>query len=481
MAVINYKIETNKGVVEGKAGRLEGNKVFLGIPYGKAPVHNLRFMPPVEVDPWEGVKNCQNEAMAPMQSYRPGETFPVSEDCLTVNVYTSAKEDTDKLPVLVWIFGGGFTGGRSNDPEFDGEVLAERGAVVVTINYRVNIFGFFSTTELEERTGKAQNNGILDQQMALRWVKENIERFGGDSQHVMIFGQSAGGVSVRMHLVSEYSKGLFTSAVVESGGGLNEADLVRPKEEFQELCQECLNRVGWTLDDVLTKSAQEVLDTMLPMAQEILQRREVALFQPFVDAYTLKEVPGVSISKGEYHDVPVICGTVAGDSWMFSRKVRAELRTEGQFKGFALSPGQAWGCNQLKRHDKPIRTYYMDRKQPEREQHWSHGAPPFGANTPHGSEIVYLFGTLEVRGQGFEAIDYKIADMMQQYFLNFAAKGDPNGEGLPDWPLFGDEHETLHITDQGIRVENVVSDKDEERAIQYTMEHPGMLSSLENF
>ena len=174
-------------------------------------------------------------------------------------------------------------------------------------------------------------------------------------------------------------------------------------------------------------------------AHALLAGKELALFQPFVDGVTLTDVPGASVARGEWQDVPVICGTMAGDSWMFSRKVRGEAPDPRCFRGFALSTGQPWGRRALELGRRPIRIYFMDRTQPTKEDKtYTHGAPPFGASTPHGTEIAYLFGTLPVRAQGHTEFDYALADQMRRYWVNFAASGDPNGAGLPEWPAYTD-------------------------------------------
>lgn len=479
-----YTVNTKAGKVRGIAGRMNGNTVYLGVPYAEVPIGAQRFTPPQPLKPWDGVRECNRMSPASMQLLRPGDTFAVAEEgCLTLNIFTPAKTREERLPVLFWIFGGAFKGGTNSDPEFDGEAFAKKGAVVVSINYRVTTLGFFSTKETERRTGCAVNAGLLDQIVALQWVQENIAAFGGDPDRVTIFGQSAGGVSVRMLLVSPLAKGLFSRAIVQSGGGLNEADLVRPKDEYQQLCSDCLAHVGWTEDDVFTRNAHEVTEVLEKAAHELLAGRELALFQPFVDGVTLTDVPGVSIARGEWQDVPIICGTMAGDSWMFSRKVRADVTDKACFRGFALSTGQPWARRALELGRNPIRVYFMDRTQPPKEQRsYTHGAPPFGATTPHGSEIAYLFGTLAIRGLAHTEFDYELSEQLQQYWVNFAATGDPNGVGLPAWPEYTEpERLSLHIGDEGIHAENLVQNKTEERVVTFTMEHPGMLCSLEGF
>lgn len=473
---------TSYGRAEGIVGKNMEVSVFRGVPYAKPPVGELRFHPPIDPEGWEGIRRFDAFSKSCIQSKWPGDDgMDTEEDCLALNIYTPAATEKDCLPVLFWIYGGAFRGGSGASPEFDGESLAARGAVVVTFNYRCSALGFFSTRALERRTGFAGNLGILDQIAALRWVQMNIAAFGGDPERVTVFGQSAGGISVRILLTSPLAKGLFSRAIVQSGGGLNEADPIRTKEEYQELCQQCVDALGWAVEDLLYGNAEEMQAKLEAAAREVLAGREVALFQPFLDGVSLKEVPGKAIARGEYADVSIICGTVAGDSWMFSRKVRDQIEDPACFRGFSLSPSQSWGRRQLELGRAPIYTYYMDRKQPPREMHFRRGAPPYGDFAPHSTEIAYVFGTLAARRQAHTKWDYQISEQMQQYWVNFAAVGNPNGPNLPEWPAYTETHQTLHIGDDSIAAEEAVQNAAEDRVITYTMEHPGLLESLEGF
>jgi carboxylesterase type B len=192
----------------------------------------------------------------------PDESFEISEDCLYLNVFTPAESRDESLPVLFWIYGGGFSGGRTSDPEFYGEQLCEEGAVLVTISYRCGPLGFFNLPELEKK-GFGGNLGLMDQVAALKWVQENIAQFGGDPTRVLVHGQSAGGMSTRMQLTDPMAQGLFSRAVIQSGGGFNEADLVRPYDEFTGICASSLEHIGCTLDDAMKMDAAEFTQTML--------------------------------------------------------------------------------------------------------------------------------------------------------------------------------------------------------------------------
>lgn len=474
--------QTTCGIVRGvPAESNPEHTVFRGIPYAKPPVGDLRFAPPAAPDPWEGERFCGTFSPACIQNmhHLPG-GGGVSEDCLYLNVFTPAKSAGEKLPVLFWLFGGGFAGGSSGDPEFDGEAMNQLGAVVVTINYRCAMFGFFTLPELVERNGFAGNVGLLDQIAALEWVRDNIEAFGGDPDRVLVFGQSAGGISTRMLLCSPAARGLFSRAVIESGGGLNEADLVRPRDEFTQLCQEAVRYAGYTFEDLMSADALELHAALWKGAKETAVSHEINYFQPFVDGRTLTRVPGESIAEGDYMDIPIINMTVAGDAWMFTRKVREGLGDNmNYYRAFSYSPSQAWGQVQVEKGRTPIYTAYMERTQPMDSRR---KAGVYGAQTPHGSEVAYVFGTLDKRSSSFDAPEKEISRMLTSYWVNFAATGDPNGPGLPYWPLYTKETPfALHVGDEGVQAGQLVLTEDEQHVLDYTKAHPGMLCSLEGF
>lgn len=479
------KATTRYGVVTGKQSGRGAVSEFLGIPYAKPPVGELRYAAPQAPEAWDGEKACTEFGPSCIQPAPHGGalTYEISEDCLYLNVFTPAQRAGEKLPVLFWIYGGGFTGGSSADPEMSGERLCEKGVVVVTVNYRCGVMGFMALPELEQKNGRVVNAGILDQIAALHWVQENISAFGGDPARVLIFGQSAGGMSVRMLLTSPLTHGLFSRAVIHSGGGLNEADPIRPKQAYMDLCRKTMEYLGWTFADMMTRDAVEISEKMMKAVREAASFDEVGYFQPFLDEYSLLEVPGKRIARGEYPDLPILCGTVAGDSWMFSRKVRSQLPEHAYFRGFSYAPSQAWAQWQVKNGRTPIYTYYMERRQPPRPMTgFRRGGPPYGAETPHGSDVAYVFGTLDVRKLAYEPLDYEISEAMMTYWTNFAKTGNPNGAGLTPWPVYTAQTPyAMYFGNEGWKAENIVLSRQEQRTLEYTQAHPGLLTSLEGF
>lgn len=477
------KVKTNYGVVVGVDGENPNLTVFKGIPYAKPPIGKLRFAAPEEPEYWSDEKLCDiwpnvsiqrrkrpGAAEDDPQGDKPWGTF--SEDCLYLNIWTSAKNTEEKLPVMFWIHGGGFNGGWSAEPEFRGEKLAESGIILVTINYRCGVFGFAAHPELSARSpyGTSGNYGILDQIMALQWVKDNIAGFGGDPECVTIFGQSAGGISCRILLCSPLCQGLFKRAIIQSGGGLNAADPTRPVEELGDITKRAMELLGWGIEDLLERDPEEIDMKLKEAASEATNKKELFIFQPCIDGYSIKEIPEKSIADGNYANVDIICGSVLGDSWMFSRKVRHLLEENPvALRAFSYSPGIAWGQHQINERRNLIRTYFFERDQGN-------------GQTPHSSDIPYVFGTMNAREHVITAHDMKLSEIMLTYWSNFAKSGDPNANGLPYWPLFTEVTPlAMHLTDTDYCAEDILEGIEAKRVMVYTQKHPGMLESLEDF
>jgi para-nitrobenzyl esterase len=485
------KIKTSSGILDGC--RENGNiDVFRGVPYAQPPVGDNRFRRAIELVTPDEERDCTCFRPACVQEqFGNAVAFPTSEDCLYLNIWAPA-ENKSGLPVMFWIFGGGFNNGSAADPDFDGRNMAARGVVLVTVSYRIGVLGFLAHPSLsaDDADGLSGNYGLTDQILALQWVKKNITAFGGNPDNITIFGQSAGGISCRMHLVSPLSRGLFRHAIIESGGGLNEADPVRPVGEYMEIVREIMKRLGWSEDVLKTASPEQLNHEMQRMSREVLGPKELFFFQPVIDDYVLLDVPGNSIAKGEYdRNADIICGTVLGDSWMFSRKVREQIGDDpARAKGFAMSPFASFAKNNVMRGFPAIHTYFMDRVIPDPLDPASlgpfphNGKGPGGNNTtPHGSEIQYVFGTYAEKPRKWEEYDTRLSEAMMSYWVNFAAKGDPNGEGTENWTPYTDSSpKTMQFGNNGWNMRTLPDTEEGKKIAEYTVRHPGMLEKWED-
>ncbi len=450
------KLITASGAVSGTYGNDHSVKIFRGIPFAEPPVGDLRWKPPVPVKPWEGIKKCDRFSASAMQAkpapfamwskefMAPEE--PLSEDCLYLNVWTAASAQAEKRPVIVWIHGGAFTGGSGSVPLYDGEEMAKKGVVFITINYRLGVFGFLSAPELSaESPHKVSGNyGILDQIEALKWVKKNVAVFGGDPGKITIAGQSAGAMSVNELVGSPLAKGLFQRAIAQSGG------MFTPDPGFRSDLSEG-EKEGKLL---MIKLKVNSLGELRSIPAETLLK-EGGRMGPLIDGYVIKSAYPVFKAHAQ-NDVPLLTGWNADDLSFFAPKLTAEKFKEEAEKRYrnkaadflklfpanndslalnsqklisVLSFGgqnYRWAMVQTAFSNKPAYLYYFTRIPP--------GEPNFGAF--HSAEFGYALNTLKLWNRPFTDYDHKLAEMMSSYWVNFAATGNPNGKGLPEWPAF---------------------------------------------
>ncbi|HEX5353350.1 MAG TPA: carboxylesterase family protein [Rhodanobacteraceae bacterium] len=485
-------------VVQVASGRIRGVQhdgvdIFKGIPFAAPPAGRLRWRPPQPVKPWAGVRPAIRFGHDCMQILSPGDATPrstrPSEDCLYLNVWAPVSRH-GKLPVIVWIYGGGFVNGGSSSPVFDGAVFAHQGLVFVSFNYRLGRFGFFAFPALVHQDTLVGNYAFMDQIAALRWVRKNIAAFGGDPDNVTIFGESAGGMSVNVLLTSPLARGLFERAIVESGGGRNNlmptVPLDRPgpgdEPSAEQSATAFARSMGITGDDAAALAALRTLPAGkivdgLNMSTSLQQIHQQRIFSgPIVDGKLVVQPPEQVFKEGGQVKVPVIIGTTSDDLGFFDARTIAEL-----FAPFAAHAAQAraafdpdnsrsvqqvgWRIAGVRDMLEPAR--FVARRvaaegQPAWEYRFSyvqttmrktlHGAP-------HFSEVPFVFESLrQVTGSEFSKDvsdgDRAMARTINAYWVNFARTGNPNGPGLPQWPAMtpgGDQ--LMNFTMQGPRAE----------------------------
>lgn len=465
------------GQIEGLTTSV-GIEAFKGIPFAASPVDERRWRAPQPVDPWDGIKSCKSWGPSPMQG-KPGPFMywsqeflipeePISEDCLYLNVWSGAKEATEKRPVLVYIYGGGFVSGGSGCPIYDGEAMAQKGVVFVSLNYRVGVFGFLAHPELsaEAEYGTSGNYALLDMIAGLEWVQENIATFGGDPHNVTIAGQSAGAFAISYLTTSPLAKGLFHRAIAQSGGSFVTSSL-RPDVTMEQAEQQGIafakNALNCTnLAELRAKSAEEILQA------------QGGLRGPIVDGYVLPKGNQEMYQQGKHHDVPMLIGWNKDDLVMGPPQKAADFRAamkerfgnqaDAFFKVYPAATeeeaaqaqhdlgrdqvfgiqGYIWAKTQDRYGTSPIYVYIFNRALPAYK-----AESQFGAF--HSGEIVYAYDNLTTLDRPWEAIDQEIADVMSSYWVNFAQNGDPNGKGLPRWKPFTSQKQKVQIIDEKTR------------------------------
>ncbi|TGD80857.1 carboxylesterase/lipase family protein [Hymenobacter wooponensis] len=454
------------GVIATRSGRIAGGRTaegqvayYKGIPFAAPPVGELRWKEPQPVTPWTGVRACREYGPSPMQATPAPFSMwsaeflipkaPISEDCLYLNVWTSAPTATARQPVLVWIYGGGFMSGGSAVPIYDGAALAKRGVVVVSINYRVGPFGFLAHPELTKESphGASGNYGLLDQLAALRWVQENIALFGGDPARVTIAGQSAGAMSVSCLVASPLAKGLFHQAIAESGAAIGRA--YPPLAQAEQAGE----RYGRELQAPSLAALRQV------PAEALLQHLP-ALKGPILDGYVLPASPRELLQQGKSNPISLLTGWNEDEGLLdgpllpaegFRQRVRqqygqradsllhfypteseqsaanAQLQLARDLR-FGL-PTYTWVTLQDQHLRRPAYLYRFTRKVPATGEYRKYGAF-------HTGEVPYVFNTLGVVSRPWEKGDYQLAETIAGYWVNFVRTGNPNGSGLPNWPAF---------------------------------------------
>jgi len=440
-------------------GTLENElTVYKGIPFASPPVGELRWKAPQPAAKWEGIRTADKFAPGPVQGGNP--PSGKSEDCLYLNVWTPAKSAKEKVPVLVWIYGGGFGAGSTSEATYSGENLAKKGVVLVSIAYRVGQLGFLAHPELsaESPNHVSGNYGLLDMIAGLKWIKQNIAAFGGDPNKVTIFGESAGGIAVSMLCASPLAKGLFQGAISESGGSFGPTRLTTyPGENLKYL------KDAETSGEAYAKAAAvSTIDQLRKIdADKLPGGRGIGMSWPIIDGYVIPDDQHNLYEAGKYNDVPILVGYNSDEGASFSPPKTPEEYITGVQKRYgkfaeellkAYPAGSnavlktardlardaafgwqtwSWATLQSKTGKSKVFYYYFD-QHPD----YPESSPRFGYGSPHGQEVAYVFQHLNTSNPNITSTDIEIADAMATYWTNFAKYGHPNVNGVLAWPEF---------------------------------------------
>ena len=445
-------VRTEDGLVQGTSEG--GLTVYRGIPFAAPPVGDLRWRAPLPAAKWDGVRQATQFGPMPVQGDKG------SEDCLYLNVWTPAKSESDRLPVMVYIYGGGFAGGSTSDPWTSGEMLARKGVVFVSIAYRVGILGFLAHPELSGETTNhvSGNYGILDQIAGLQWVKKNIATFGGDPNRVTIFGESAGAISVSMLCASPLAKGLFEGAISQSGGSFGPPrPTTYPGENMKRLPDAERDGEAYAKRAGVSSIAElrKIPATKLPGGRG----------WPIIDGWVIPDDQYKLYEAGKYNDVPVLIGYNSDEGASFSPpktpedyianvhkrygKFAADLikaypvgsnsvpNTARDLTRDAAFGWQTWSWARLQSQTGKSKVfyYYFD-QHPD----YPKGSPKAGYGSPHAQDVSYVFLHLNPNSPETTKSDLAISDAMSTYWVNFAQHGNPNGKRLPAWPAFSERN-----------------------------------------
>jgi para-nitrobenzyl esterase len=457
-------VKVEEGLVQGVSEN--GLTVYKGIPFAAPPVGDLRWKAPRPAAKWDGVKQTTAFAPGPIQ----GGNVPSgkSEDCLYLNIWSPAKSANDKIPVLVWIYGGGFAAGATSEANYSGENLAKKGVVLVSIAYRVGVLGFMGHPELSaESSAKASGNyGLLDMIAGLKWIQKNIAAFGGDPNKVTIFGESAGGIAVSMLCASPLAKGLFHGAISQSGGSFGPP---RPT-----------TYPGENLKTLKNAEAEGVAYAKIAGVSSIAELRNMPADKlppgrgwPIIDGYVIPDDQYKLYEAKKFNDVPILVGYNSDEGLSFSPPKTPEEYIAGvknRYGKFAddlikaypvgeatvpktardLARDAAFGWHTwvwARLHSKLGKTkayyYYFD-QHPD----FPEGSPRYGYGSPHGQDVGFVFQHLNPNSQNATSTDQQVSEAIATYWTNFAKYGHPNGNGVPNWPAFSDNNKQVMYFNQ---------------------------------
>ncbi len=483
------RVRTANGIVETTKPAKNGVRSFKGIPFAAPPVGDLRWRAPQPVKNWKGALNADEFGPRCMQRLGPNSDYwfrsnGMSENCLYLNVWTPAKSNKGMLPVLVYVFGGGFQNGDGSEPRYDGASMAQKGVVAVSLNYRTNIFGFFSHPDLtnESEHHASGNYGLLDQVAALEWVKKNIAAFGGDPKRVTVAGESAGSMSVSALMASPLSRDLMAQAIGESGALISTMPPRALAQTEKDGVRFAESAGAGSVKELRAMSAEKIQEALAKSAPTAGGAPGSATlpplrFTPNIDGYFLPKTPLEIFEAGEQAKVPLLAGSnsqemparmVLGDSEptvqnfaaaihrLYGEKADEVLKvyapknddevpqaaTDLASARFIAHSTWTWTELQVKTGGHPVYRYFYARVRPPYLGMPGQTPPPTNAaNKPlgavHSAEIQYAMGNLDLDPRyTWDADDHKVSDTLQSYFVNFIKAGNPNGTGLPEWPAY---------------------------------------------
>ena len=463
--VLDAEVRLPAGVIRGAERDNTGVVAFKGIAYAVPPIGPLRWHAPEPVQPWEGVRKADHFGNRCFSAWTQDREQGPSrgEDCLTLNIWTAAQTVSEKRPVMVWLHGGGFQFGSSASRQFEGTPLARKGAIVVSLNYRLGVLGYLAHPELDKE-GPSGDYGLQDQLAALRWVKANIAHFGGDPDNVTLFGESAGAHAVGLLMASPHSSGLFQKAIAQSGAFWDAK--TGPLESFDEAHARGVAfaaRHGGRSIAALRAMPAEAVNAAAPWDFSMIPM--VTTFSPNIDRYVVPEIPAARFYHQRQMHIPLLAGWMAAEQFPFD----AHGLPHQSAAEFRAAAAQMFGADRLTEF---LRLYPADTDAQANvsagaltgdlvisEQTWQllrqqqrSGAPVYGYKftytspyTPiasHITDVPFVFGTLTPQFILNSAVpagpaDRAFSEQLMSYWVNFATRGNPDGPGLPHWPAFG--------------------------------------------
>jgi para-nitrobenzyl esterase len=474
----NLVVSTKSGKVRGVA-RASSGAEFLGVPYAQPPTGERRWREPVSVQPWKDVRDASSFgapcAQLLLGDWNRRDAESGKEDCLFLNVMTPVWPVKDRLPVMFWLHGGGNEGGTASSALYKDGTLVGHGIVLVTVNYRLGVFGFFAHPGLtRESAHKASGNyGLMDQLAALRWVRENIAKFGGDPDNITVFGQSAGSQDASLLMTSPLAKGQFQKVIAESGSALN------PNIPSLSVSEERGQKAAALLKAPSGQDAIKYLRGLtvgeLLKGLEVRDPTQPPFLGPNIDGWVLPRLPAEVFAAGQQMPVPMIIGSSTREFGMpggpdAARKMIQDVSGTLAPKALQLyglaDGGQGttdplygpvsnqWFADFIFRC--PVTTqaaWHNAAKHPTYEYQFEHAIPGQEAEgSVHSADLPYVFGYYPKAGNisgKFGDTDFKLAELIESYWTNFAKRGSPNGEGLPNWPEYDGSQAFIELTQEG--------------------------------